>query len=417
MQVNNMKKIIFNIQGFSVAGLLVAAGMMGGLTMVLAQLTKQQFAIQRRAESGAEINEMSLKITRILQNEQACLNTIGKGTDLSLTTPPPDISSIHDKNNPPNIVFTEGQAYRNRLIKVRDISLEDINLPNSETGELNIQVTFVKRNPAVKGKKEDVKKFSITVELDGSGKVVRCTSHQDSSVAAAKKAVCTQWGGIYNPLPGTCSHATASKRCPGPADPNNPQPSDPEQQYLVGFNDDMSLDCSILPSSTPHPVATATTPGRNCYLLTTYLASFAPGINPGDPIIRATLKVDGSSAGSSYWREFSSSSHAARNIPSPLNVAAQMLNPGINLYNYLHIAPWEKRWGSDFNMNIATCNNQCRAFHLNVKLNCNTPPDIWNNNPSSPPLPVTGTYTEYFRKTTTYTTKFNQEIMYHYCCK
>ena len=251
------------------AGLLVAAGLIGGLSLVLAQLSRQQMTIQKKAETGAEIGELTLRITRLLKNEQACFNTIGANTILVQNAPTAPVrNNIRNPNN--GVVFASSPAtapitYRNNLIRIKSIRLTDVNI-NNTTGELNLAITFVKHNQAITTRKEVIKKFPLFVELDAANTVLRCISLQDAPVNTAKSRLCTEWGGTYDSASQTCNSPLAGQECPmaspGPGDP-------PTQQYLRGINEDMSLNCAH-PASLPHPA------GKNCYLATTYLTHTHP---------------------------------------------------------------------------------------------------------------------------------------------
>ena len=72
-----MKNKYLDIKGFTLVGVLIAAGMSGGLATILAQLTRQQMVVQTRSQTGIDMDELSQRISNILRNKQACLNTIG----------------------------------------------------------------------------------------------------------------------------------------------------------------------------------------------------------------------------------------------------------------------------------------------------------------------------------------------------
>ena len=73
-----------NDHGFSIVGVLVAAGMLGGLSLYLATVTRQQHVTQRKAETGAELVGLHHKIIAVLYDSDACLATLGKGNTLQV---------------------------------------------------------------------------------------------------------------------------------------------------------------------------------------------------------------------------------------------------------------------------------------------------------------------------------------------
>ena len=256
-----MKNKYLDIRGFTLVGVLMAAGMSGGLATILAQLTKRQMVVQTRTETGIDMDELSQRISNILRNEQACLNTIGFQTDLSSSTAIAGITKIKDMSNRTFVV--EGGVYRNNLIGIDSITLDDIVFPSNTLGVLNLEVIFIKRNQMIEGSRLVVKKYPLTVEISTDGtsrKVIRCTSHQDSSIAIAKKDICLAWKGIFNDSTQKCSSPLAGKNCPAGS----------SQEFLRGVDSDMNLICVSPPSLVAHPVETSSSIGKNCFLMTSY---------------------------------------------------------------------------------------------------------------------------------------------------
>ena len=54
-QLSRKPSFPINNHGLSLTGVLVAAGMAGGLALLLAQLSRQQMVEQKRAETGVEV--------------------------------------------------------------------------------------------------------------------------------------------------------------------------------------------------------------------------------------------------------------------------------------------------------------------------------------------------------------------------
>ena len=261
-----MKRNPNHLRGFSVAALLVAAGMMSGLALLLSELSKRQMVVQRKAETGVEIAELSQQITRTMQNGSACFNTIAQvggpitdGTDYS-------IPSVMGRPRPgvptPPPLLTVNNTYRNRLVLIESIDLTDVTIPTTvppgTVGELNLRVTFVKNSQAITGYNKVIKKFPLAVELDSGNNVTGCISLQDGALNVAKRDICPQMGGTYDDTNQTCISSLIGQECP-----ELPGPP-PEQQFIQKINPDYTLDCAPIPPNNPHP------PGFNCYLLTTY---------------------------------------------------------------------------------------------------------------------------------------------------
>ena len=362
-----MEKKISNVNGFSVAALLVAAGMMGGLALVLAQISKQQMIIQRKAEAGAEIGELTLNITNLLKNEQACFNTIGANTTLAANTTYTRNSILNEDNN---IVFRSSTSsnpttYRNQLIRIDSIELTDVEIDNT-VGNLSLQIDFVKHGKSITGAKQVTKKIPLSVEVDtaNSNEVLRCISLENAPVAAAKQDLCIEWGGQYDPGSQTCNSLLANRECPGP-DPNDPTDTTP-QEFLAGVNNDMTLNCKTLSPFNPPT-------NRNCYLLTTYLIHWQLDFGVGNP---------------SLWIPPTPSG-----ITGPTRVS--MMGRGGNIWRRLPAHPMGPPWKR---FGLETMSAPVRNFLDNSKSTC-----------------ASG-YNEFYRKATK--ERINTaELMYHYCCK
>ena len=247
------KKLLSNISGFTMIGMLITTGLMGGLTLILNQIALRQIIVQRTAETGMEISEMVQQVVYALRDEKACLNTIAQVTGPIVTGSTYSLTSIMRKNNPAKTLLTSGNTYRNDLIRIESIVLTDVETStgSSSIGEMNLKIVFIKNSRMIEGNKRVVKKFPVTVEMAPNGQALYCTSHIDASLASAKKKLCMEIGGIFDDNTLTCSSPLAGKQCPS-------------GEYMVGFDNGMN------------PVCTAPTRAgsfdeeKNCYLLTTY---------------------------------------------------------------------------------------------------------------------------------------------------
>ena len=239
--------------GFTLIGVILAAGMTGSLSLLLAQMSRQQLVTQKKAETGAEIIQTTSRISRMLQNNAACVNTLTSGTG-SLTINNGGtigLTDLRDKNN--NAFMSAGTTYSNGLIQLSNIAVKNVTL-NNTTGKLDVTVTLRKASPAIKGQKNVVKTFPLAVEVDSSNRLIRCRSHLQAAVSAAKKTLCMEMGGTYNTNTLSCTSALANKQCPS-------------GEYIVGFEDDMGLKCQHFAASSGH---VRHPPGYNCFLQATY---------------------------------------------------------------------------------------------------------------------------------------------------
>ena len=258
MQINNTK-------GFSLIGLMASVGLMGGLALILAQLSREQITIQKKVETEIAIGELYQKITRLLQDQQSCMSTVGVGTALAPGSIQA-INSIKNKNGEDVIIKNnpgDGTSYSNRLLRISSLEFRDITV-NGSMAVFDLHVTFEKMSKTIKGEKRVTKKFPMAVEINPNNEALYCTSHIDASLSSAKKELCAEIGGIFDENTQTCSSALANKRCP-------------EGKFMVGFDNNMSLACASPGASAPFEA------GKNCYLLTTYNNGRHVGSGSGNP--------------------------------------------------------------------------------------------------------------------------------------
>ena len=156
-----------NTHGVSIVGVMVAGGLMGGLALMFAQMTKQQHQSQKKAETGVEVVALSQRIVRTLYDGDACMQTLGSGTviDTSSGAPPLSVNAIKNKNGR-DIVVT-GNTYGNRLLKVSSIQITDPVL-TGDTAEAKLKVVMERTSRAYTGEKRVTKDFDLTLNLDTS---------------------------------------------------------------------------------------------------------------------------------------------------------------------------------------------------------------------------------------------------------
>ena len=182
----------------SIVGVLVAAGMMGGLALFLADMTKRQHVTQRRSETGAEVVALQHKILSVLYDGESCTKTLGTNINFSSVA---GTRISHLKNRDGRVVLTAdptntGNHDINRLLRVNSMTLENPQ-GTGRTREVDMEVALKKLGTANAGM-ETVKTFTITVELDASDKIVRCHHALDAKEQAVKESVCLAMGGLWS---------------------------------------------------------------------------------------------------------------------------------------------------------------------------------------------------------------------------
>ena len=177
-------------------GVLVAAGMLGGLALFLADVAKKQHIIQKKSETGAELTTLHNRVISILSDGEACRETLGGVAIPPSSTPPPSAPTITQlKNRKGRVVLTIGSS-GNRLVRLNSVKLENIQPPSgSSTREVDVVVEFEKLSRAITGQKTVTKTIPLTLELDASDRISSCHAPQNFVM---KQQLCSEMGGTWD---------------------------------------------------------------------------------------------------------------------------------------------------------------------------------------------------------------------------
>ena len=248
---------------------LVAAGMIGGLAVVLAELIKQQQVAQKNTETYFEVNSLFRLIVRTLYDGDACTETlqVNGGEIIDQRS----IDAIRNKDG--GEVLRVNQTYGNGLLRLESMTLGNPNIDTSNNGafgEVALTVVIKKLGRAVKGYDRVSKSLPLSVEVvPGSPNNVLVKCHHatdnitqivkdimteraktlaDSKVETARDQLCTQLGGTYNATAKTCT-----------LPPNEVSPIVPSSQadtipstYSLNVDGHISMFAADTPGSNPH---------------------------------------------------------------------------------------------------------------------------------------------------------------------
>ena len=250
MKEKTTPPIFYDAKGFTIIGVIMAAGMLGGLALVLAQLSRQQLFLEKRSESALELAALHQRIERTIYDHTACIRTIKKDSTGNPVTLAPGsaVNLRHIKNRNGQNVISKNRTYGNDLIKIISLTLEDTAVTGT-TAETNLKVTFEKTSDAITGHNRAVKSYPLSVELNASGRPIGCHSDLNSAIATAGKHLCENIG-EYDSATGNCRFSI-SHQCP-------------TGQVISGFDGDGNPLCHSLPTGNPHPT------GESCFLNANY---------------------------------------------------------------------------------------------------------------------------------------------------
>ena len=208
-------------RGFSMLGTLAAAGLMGGLALMLANLTRQQHVTQKKAETGVELTVLSDRVVNVLYDRESCKNTIDGASPPSSILGGTSFNVDRLRGNGTSVAVSsvlleKGKTYGNRLLKIASMKLK---VPSGNTAvnnqlEAKLEVVFERVSRAFTGQKEVTKNFELLLELDGSNSFQGCRSKFDSMALNVKQEICQEIGGIWNGGTGKCGNVV-KKICEG----------------------------------------------------------------------------------------------------------------------------------------------------------------------------------------------------------
>ena len=208
-------------------GSIVAAGMMGGLALVLANMSKHQQSIQKRTETHFEVESLFNAIEGTLYNEDACLETLNaSGT---LITDGKSIDFI--KNRDGGTIFNKTSKYGNNLLQIKSMKLKGISIVGT-SGKLDFRVEVEKLSNSIKGYKKVTRDLPISIEVTaaagGNYNLIQCHHsvegladavnnalvgevgpHADSKIDAIIQNLCPIFGGVFDPDSKRCSRAAS----------------------------------------------------------------------------------------------------------------------------------------------------------------------------------------------------------------
>lgn len=160
-----------NDNGFSLPELMMAAALLGALSLGVMKLSQNGVEGVKRIESGSQIEEIRKEILGHLSNREACLKTFALFQNFSdvVAGTTKVIPSIRDRNN--NVRFSAGQIFPGGA-KLTSIEVKGYSAVNSTAGlYLNFEYNLNSQK-----KMEKNKRLDLQLELDSSKMLLSCVA-------------------------------------------------------------------------------------------------------------------------------------------------------------------------------------------------------------------------------------------------
>ena len=204
---------------FPLTEALVAAGMVGGLSLGYLQLSGGHQKSQKKIEAGFEIDMLTLEMAQTLSNDDACTKTLNNSTSGLITK---------IKNSANKTVFQTSKKYGQNLIRLKTMELKNFDKAADGFGSLELEVTFEKSAKIIKGKKEEIRKIPLVIQESGGTVICNPDPATRYLASAAKKMMCDSIKGTFDSTTGKCTPPFIGQSCPN---------------YIVGFDNDGKAIC------------------------------------------------------------------------------------------------------------------------------------------------------------------------------
>ncbi|WP_127714909.1 tail fiber domain-containing protein [Halobacteriovorax sp. HLS] len=186
-----------NNKGFSLAEVVVAAGLLGVVSLGVMRLVDNMMKSQKTFETQSEVTLVTNGIAQTLTNEKACENTF-TGINLAANT---SVGSIQNSNAAD--VFVVGSQYGNRKVILTGLDVENISLASdgtSKVGTFDLVIGIQKTSNVAQGAQNLRKVVTLSVVTDLADNFVGCFN----SAAGATKNSCENIGGTFNSASQSC---------------------------------------------------------------------------------------------------------------------------------------------------------------------------------------------------------------------
>jgi prepilin-type N-terminal cleavage/methylation domain-containing protein len=228
------------MKGMSLIEVMMVVALLGGLSLVAAQLMKNQNQMMTQTEAKSEELELYNQIRTILSRKEACEYSFqGQGLDTSVST---------IKNATNQDAFAVGNIYGQRNLEITRIDLNNDNVPSGGGyGEAILEIE-TKRLKKKEGQKIITKEIMLQVQTDSSDNVVECFSESSNTVKTAKDEMCQSLGGTFDQDNNLCDLSDAQIQAEQYCIDDNcrtsfEQQTCPDDQVMKGLNSDGSLIC------------------------------------------------------------------------------------------------------------------------------------------------------------------------------
>ena len=204
------------IGGFSLASVIVSAGIAGGLALGVAHITRETSSSVKRTEISLAEADLMKRIRTLLYSSSACKNTLGKNPvvtgPIGALYTDTDSTSMSVQDTFKDIIKISG------LDLIVDDSALSENADGNKEGQISLSVKITRMSKAFRGVREINHNVDLSVVVDGSNQIVSCHHALDDTettglVTESMEEACEDLGGTYNAQEDTpCSASVGNEQ-------------------------------------------------------------------------------------------------------------------------------------------------------------------------------------------------------------
>jgi len=174
--------------GFSLVSVMIAGGLIAGLSVVLISISEQSNKVSAKALFDQDTTQIIGEMTTILSDSTNCKNTLlNQMADL---TPPGPITKIHDNAS---TKYQVGNKFGNSNLKVLSYELSDVGTVGVANNETNLIVQF-ERKKILTTLGNVFRKIKLWVQVDAAKKIINCYSVGSAGMNATSNQNFIIWG-------------------------------------------------------------------------------------------------------------------------------------------------------------------------------------------------------------------------------
>lgn len=189
-------EVLLNNKGFSLVEIMIAIGLLGGLSTALMNLNKQALTTSARSNVDFEINLISNRVMSLLSDQVSCTYTMTQFGDIRIDKGT-SVKSFKDNHN----AAIELDSNSVKILSINVVNSDGTGpilatSISSNEGDVKVKLNLER---TVMGKKSTINKlFGVKIYTDANFNVKKCYVSLDNAIKTAVETSCTNLGGVLS---------------------------------------------------------------------------------------------------------------------------------------------------------------------------------------------------------------------------